>query len=115
MVQNRSTGNQSALGDNPQAFAPWEGVRYAMTDNFEWTRTTDEQLRILWHREPTILMREIGQHFTPPRSEGQIIYRARQLDLPKRARITKPPESDWPKTERSLERFTPQFDDVKLK
>ena len=29
--------------------------------------------------------------------------------------VTKPYQTDWPKTERSLERFTPQFEDVKFK
>ena len=86
----------------------------ALNDNFKWTRTTDEQLRVLWNREPTITMREIGQHFSPPLSEGQIGRRARQLDLSKR-RITKPHQTGWPKTDQSLERFTPRFEDVKIK
>ncbi len=86
-----------------------------MADDFKWTRTKDKHLQVLWNREPTIPVREIGQHFTPPRSEGQISHRARQLDLPTRARITKPQQTGWPETERSLERFTPQFEDVTLK
>ena len=85
--------------------APWEGARYAMTDDFKWTRTTDEQLRVLWNREPRITVREIGQHFSPPCSEGQISYRARQLELPNRAHVTKPQQTSWPKSERTLEQF----------